>query len=319
MSPIRFRGGEFAFLDWIRAHPVSGRDGKGLLVGPGDDACVIDLGTDSRAALTTDMLLEGTHFDLATVSPAEVGWKSIGVSLSDIAAMGMEPVACLAAVGLPESRGRAFAEELYRGMRVLADRFGVPIAGGDVTSWREAKTVVCVTALGRCAGCEPVLRSGAREHDVIVVTGELGGSLLSRHVRFIPRVQEALAITRGYSPHAMIDISDGLSSDLAHIALESGVAAVLDESRIPVSADARKASTRDGRSALEHALHDGEDFELLLTMAGSDARRLIRDKPFETKVTVIGSVREGNDLFLRGADGGERVLEVKGYEHLCGE
>jgi len=317
MSPIRFRGGEFAFIDWIRAQRQ--KSGKGLVIGPGDDACVIDLGADSRAALTTDMLLEGTHFDLAQASPAEVGWKSIGVSLSDIAAMGMEPVACLAAVALPESRGRAFAEELYRGMRALADRFDVPIAGGDVTSWSDPKTVVCVTALGKYAGCEPVLRSGARPGDVIVVTGELGGSLLGRHLRFIPRVEEALVIARGYSPHAMIDVSDGLSSDLAHIALESGVAAVLDESHIPVSADARKASERDGRPALEHALHDGEDFELLVTMAEADARRLLEDKPFETKVTVIGSVRAGNDLFLRRPGGEERVLDVKGYEHLLGK
>ena len=314
MSPIRFRGGEFAFIDWIRAQKALA--GKGLVVGPGDDACVIDLGAGARAALTTDMLLEGTHFDLDRVSPAEVGWKAIGVSLSDIAAMGMEPVACLAAVGLPESRGRSFAEELYLGMRKLADRFGVPIAGGDVTSWSDPKTVVCVTALGKHAGCEPVLRSGARPSDVIVVTGELGGSLLGRHVRFVPRVEEALVIARGYSPHAMIDISDGLSSDLAHIAVESGVAAVLDESHIPVSADATKASRADGRSPLEHALHDGEDFELLMTMAETDARRLVQDKPFETKVTIIGEVREGSDLFLRGADGKERALEVKGYEHL---
>jgi len=317
MSPIRFRGGEFAFIDWIRAQKSP--PGEGLILGPGDDACVIDLGADSRAALTTDMLLEGTHFDLNTVSAAEVGWKAIGVNLSDIAAMGMEPVACLAAVGLPEGRGRKFAEELYRGMRKCADRFGVPIAGGDVTSWRETKTVVCVTALGKSAGKEPVLRSGARTGDVIVVTGELGGSLLGRHVRFVPRVLEALTIVRGYAPHAMIDISDGLSSDLGHIAMESRVAAVLDESRIPVSADARKASGRDGRAALEHALHDGEDFELLMTMAEGDAQRLVKDKPFTTPVTIIGTVREGNELFIRGADGAERVLEVRGYEHLRGE
>jgi thiamine-monophosphate kinase len=329
MTPIRFRGGEFAFIDWIRSRSALSSRPKGrpcpspevLVVGPGDDACVLDLGSERLISLTTDMLLEGTHFDLATVSVREVGWKAVGASLSDVAAMGMEALVCVAAVGLPPAPkagcGRTFAEELYNGMRDLADRFGVAIAGGDVTSWRRrpAPLAVCVTVLGRRAGAQPVLRSGARDGDVILVTGELGGSLLGRHVRFMPRLNEGLTIARGYSPHAMIDISDGLSSDLAHVAVESGLGAVIDESRIPLSADARKASKRDGRSPLEHALNDGEDFELLVAMAEGDADRLLRDKPFETRLTVIGRMCKGDELLIRAADGAERRLEAGGYEH----
>ncbi len=301
MTPIRFKGGEFAFIDWIRAQTA--KSGKGLVIGPGDDCCVFDVSPDGRVAATTDMLLEGTHFDLKKISAYDLGWKAVGVSLSDIAAMGMEPMALLAAVGLPDAGGRKFAEEMYRGMRALADRFGVPVAGGT-------------TALGRCAGAGPVLRSGARAGDAIVVTGELGGSLLGRHARFTPRVAEALAIARDYSPHAMIDISDGLSSDLAHVAIESGVGAVVEESLIPISPDAATMSKADGRAPADHALNDGEDFELLATMSEADAARLVADKPFATKVTVIGRIVEGNDLRLRSAGGRERALEPGGYEHL---
>ena len=314
MTPIRFKGGEFAFIDWIRERTA--KSGKSMLVGPGDDCCVFNVAPDGRVAATTDMLLEGTHFDLKTLSAYDLGWKSVGVSLSDVAAMGMEPIALLAAVGLPDASPREFAQEIYRGMRALADRFGVPVAGGDVTSWKTPLTVVCTTALGRCAGTDPVLRSGAKPGDVIVVTGELGGSLLGRHARFVPRVAEALAIARGFSPHAMIDISDGLSSDLAHVCIESKVGAVVDESRVPVSADARTKAARDGRSPIDHALNDGEDFELLATMSEADANRLVAGPPFETKVTVIGRIVAGGELRIRGADGRERTLEPGGYEHL---
>ena len=316
MTPIRFKGGEFPFINWIRKQTG---DSASLIVGPGDDACVIDVANDTSVSLTTDMLLEGTHFDLDEVTAEEVGWKSIGVSLSDVAAMGMVPRVCVAAVGLPESRGREFAEGLHRGMKDLADRFAVPIAGGDVTSWRESRVVICVTALGSPGGSPPVLRSGAKPGDSIIVTGELGGSLLGRHVRFLPRVDEALVIAREFKAHAMIDISDGLSSDLGHVAEESGVGAVIDAEAIPVSQDAREASKRDGHSPLEHALNDGEDFELLFTMTTADAERLVERRPFDTKLTIIGSIVEGDDLMIRGRDGSERPLETGGYEHLRGE
>jgi len=316
MSPIAFKGGEFAFIDWIRAQTAEA--GRRLLVGPGDDACVIDPGEGARVSLTTDMLLEGTHFDLKRVTPAEVGWKAMGAGLSDIAAMGMRPIACVAAVGLPDATDRGFRESLYRGMRDVADRFDVPIAGGDVTSWAASQVVVCVTVLGRDASTEPVLRSGARVGDVVVVTGELGGSLLGRHVRFIPRVDEALAICTGYSPHAMIDVSDGLSSDLAHVAVESGVGAVIEEQHLPISPDAVAASKADGGTPLAHALDDGEDFELLVTLAETDALRLVADAPCGTRVTAVGRIVAGDTLTLRGADGRERALEPGGYEHLRG-
>jgi thiamine-monophosphate kinase len=264
------------------------------------------------------MLLEGTHFDLARVSPAQLGWKSVGVSLSDIAAMGMEPLACVAAVGLPESTPRAFCERLYGGMRELADRFDVAISGGDVTSWGASRVVVCVTALGRTVATDPVLRSGARAGDAIVVTGELGGSLLGRHVRFVPRVTEALALCREYHPHAMIDLSDGLSNDLAHVAVESGLGAVVEASSVPVSADAVRAAEADGRTALEHALNDGEDYELLVTLDPDEARGLAAEGVCGTPVTVVGRMVEGDAMVLREADGSERPLEPGGYEHLRG-
>ena len=315
MTPIRFKGGEFTFIDWIRARTKSR---KRMLVGPGDDCCIFSVAPDGRVAATTDMLLEGTHFDLRTTSAFDVGWKSVGVSLSDVAAMGMEPVALLAAVGLPDRSRRQFAREMYRGMRALADKFGVPIAGGDVTSWKQSLTVVCTTALGRCVGARPVLRSGARPGDVILVTGELGGSLSGKHARFLPRVAEGIAIARGFSPHAMMDISDGLSSDLAHICVESKVGAIVDELLVPVSAAARKMAKKDGRTPIDHALNDGEDFELVVTLSAKQAKRLVAKKLCGTKVTIIGRIVKGGGMRLRTTDGRERTLQPGGYEHLRG-
>ena len=314
MSPIRFRGGEFAFIDWIRSRPA---DTPGsLLVGPGDDACVLDVSATDRVAVTTDVLLEGTHFDRAKATAEEIGWKAIGVSLSDVAAMGMAPALVVAGVGVPNDTTREFLEGIYRGMRDLADRFDVPIAGGDVTSWDASRLVLCTTALGRDAGRKPILRSGAKPGDVILVTGELGGSLTGRHLRFVPRVEEALALVENFDVHAMIDLSDGLSSDLAHVARESKTGAVIDTACIPISDDARKASQADGRSPLDHALNDGEDFELLFTMSGAEADRLTAHPPFETRLSVIGRIVEGDDVRLRDEDGGERPIEPGGYEHL---
>ncbi len=311
--------GEFALIDWIRKRS---RFGKDVVVGTGDDAAAVRIGPKGAALLTTDTILEGTHFTFRKVTPYQAGWKAIAASVSDVAAMAGVPKYVLVAVALPKDASMKFARQLYEGMRAAADRCAVGIVGGDVTSWR-GKLAVTVSVLGEtagpsraaCSGGRPVTRSGAKIGDAIFVTGELGGSILKRHVEFLPRVGEALALRKAVSLHAMIDVSDGLAADLRHIVKESAVGAVLYEAAIPVSEDARRTARHGRASAVEHALYDGEDFELLFTVSGKDAQRLLAAPPFKTRLTCIGEiVRRG--LYLKKKSGGRVRLKASGYEHF---
>src|SRR5262249_32645732 len=161
---------------------------------------------------------------------------------------------------LPRQNGRALAEELYRGLRQVADAFDTAIAGGDTNSW-DGPLVISVTLLGEATGRGPVTRAGARPGDWLLVTGPLGGSILGKHLDFPPRVREAQRPHAKAALHAMIDVSDGLAADVAHVCAESRCGAVLRADAIPVSADARRMA--DAGAPLEHALGDGEDFELV--------------------------------------------------------
>jgi thiamine-monophosphate kinase len=211
------------------------------------------------------------------------------------------PGAALATVALPRGIDMEYARELYLGMEEAADEFKCPIVGGDTSAW-EGKLVVNVIILGRSAGIAPVTRKGAKAGDSIFVSGPLGGSILGRHMTFAPRVELARELAAKTAPSAMIDISDGLSRDLGHICRESGVGAVIDAAAVPIHPDV--ADLPPGRmSDLQHALHDGEDYELLLT---SNVGRpgLIR----------IGVITEKPGIFLR--DGEKMIpLEEMGWEH----
>lgn len=305
-------GEEFRFIDWIRSQD-SGLRGR-MEIGIGDDACALDVSGQKLVFITTDMLLEGTHFDLKTATPRQVGRKAVGVNLSDIAAMGVEASVLVASVGLTRGSGMEFAKELYRGMKEAGDRFDVPISGGDVTSWAQG-LAISITALGVDGGLKPVKRSGAQVGDVICVTGELGGSLLGRHLEVTPRLMEGIALNRNYELHAMIDVSDGLAGDLGHILAESGVGAEVEVETIPVSADARRMAERTGQHAVKHALADGEDYELVFTLGEREAERLMSSPPFATRISRIGRIVKGNGLKLLGADGREMKIDLAGYEH----
>src|SRR5438552_2798214 len=208
---------EFAFIDWLRRRtPADPR----VLVGPGDDTAVLAWPADRPCLVTTDMLLEGSCFRLAEAGARRVGRKAMAVNLSDIAAMAGRPVAAVVSVGLPRGAGPALAEDLYVGLRELADAFHTPLAGGDTNSWNGG-LVISVTLLGEATERGPVLRSGAKPGDWLLVTGPLGGSLRGKHLDFTPRVTEALALHQHADLHAMIDISDGLAGDVGHICAES--------------------------------------------------------------------------------------------------
>src|SRR5262245_43788833 len=300
--------GEFAFIDWLRRRTAGNAR---VLLGPGDDAAILDWPTGRPCLIPTDMLLDGSCFRLAEAGPRQVGRKAMAVNLSDIAAMAGRPVAAVVSVGLPRQGGQALAEELYLGLRDVADAFDTALVGGDTNSW-DGLLAISVTVIGEVVTPGPVRRSGARVGDWLLVTGALGGSIRGKHLSFTPRVREALQLHAAVPLHAMIDISDGLARDVNHICEESGCGAVLRAESIPLTAEAHAMA--DGRSPVQHALSDGEDFELVFAVDPLDAQRLLETQPLPgiTLVHIGECVEQG--LWLEQA-GKRSVLEPLGYEH----
>jgi thiamine-monophosphate kinase len=299
---------EFAYIDWLRRRTPS--DAR-VLLGPGDDAAAVKLSSGAPCLVTTDMLLEGSCFRLAEAGPRRVGRKAMAVNLSDIAAMAGRPVAAVVSVGLPRQQGRALAEELYLGLREVADAFDTAIAGGDTNSW-DGPLVISVTLLGEATGRGPVSRGGARPGDWLFVTGSLGGSILGKHLDFTPRIRESLRLHELVELRAMIDISDGLAADVNHLREESRCGAVLYADAIPISDAARQMN--DSTSALDHALSDGEDFELVFAVGAADGQRLLETQPLDgVRLSCVGACVE-QGLWLE-ENGQRRPLEPRGYEH----
>ena len=301
---------EFAYIDWLRQQtPAESR----VILGPGDDCAIVRGTGTSPLLITTDMLLEGSCFLLEEAGPRRVGRKAMSVNLSDIAAMAGIPLYAVVSVGLPRQGGRELAEELYRGLREVADHFQVSIVGGDTNSWTGG-LVISVTLFGQATERGAVPRSGAKPGDWILVTGPLGGSILGKHLDFTPRVREARELHQFCDLHAMIDISDGLSQDLHHLCEESHCGAILHAEAIPISQAAHEQANQDGKRPLEHALSDGEDFELLFTVSPEDGSRLLRDQPVSgIQLVKIGEMTSSS--FEIEENGINRKLEPKGYEH----
>jgi thiamine-monophosphate kinase len=290
-----------------------------LEVPPGDDAAVLRPPAGRRTVVTVDMLMEGTDFVLGPdCSPREVGHKALAVNLSDLAAMAARPEAAVVSVALPRQGGDAIGKGLLDGILPLAAAHGVVLAGGDTNAW-DGPLVISITAIGSVPPGRAWRRDGARVGDLLVVSGACGGSLLGRHLAVAPRCREALAIAEHFAVHAAIDVSDGLTLDLARMMEASGTAAVVDLAAVPIHADALRmaAEPGDGLSPLEHALGDGEDFELLLAMPVAEAHRLVAEGVAltGTPFTVVGEVVAGHGLASRAADGATTPLVPRGYEH----
>jgi len=302
--------GEFEYIDWITRQ--LGPFGREVIAGPGDDAAIVDAG--GVVAITTDMFTEGTDFDLGRATPEQAGAKALVAATSDIAAMAMRPRFAVVAVNFGKGTTRQLQKGLFRGASEAARRLGVGIVGGDVSAGGD-KLVISVTVVGIPGKGPPARRSGAVPSQKIFVTGTLGGAILGRHLAASARIDEALWLGGNVRIGAMIDVSDGLAQDLWHIAKASDVGAVVVASRVPVSADARRLAARTARTALEHALSDGEDFELLFTVASDDAERLCREWPFETKLTRIGWTTDEKGVFLETDQEGRQPLERAGWRH----
>jgi thiamine-monophosphate kinase len=285
-----------------------------LQLGPGDDAAVLRLAHGPECIVTVDLISDGVDFRLAETDPRRIGRKALAVNLSDIAAMAAKPMAAVVAIALPRQNAFDLAVELYEGLLPLAERYNVAIAGGDLQSW-DGPLVISVTLLGQPAGTPMLRRSGAQPGDKIVVTGALGGSILGRHLDFEPRIDEALLLAERYKLHAGMDISDGLSLDLSRLAAESRCGAVLDTSAIPIHSDAVRLSAQTGRPPLDHALSDGEDFELLLAVPPHDAERLCRDQPLGVPLTCIGEFITEPGLWQHTDESAPSPLTPQGYLH----
>jgi thiamine-monophosphate kinase len=310
--------GEFGLIDWVRQRErTRAVRSPWTRLGIGDDCAILDVGPHSNLLVTTDMLMDGRHFRLEADGAVQVGHKAMGVNLSDIAAMAGVPRAALVAIALPQAGASALARGLYEGMAALAGRFGVDLVGGDTNAW-DGPLVICMTLLGEATSRGAVCRNGAKAGDAILVTGALGGSLhAGRHLRVEPRIAEALALHGSAPLHAMIDISDGIASDLSHILVESGgLGAVLDETAIPIHADAHAVSRADGVSALDHALNDGEDFELCVVVPAADSARLLADPPAPVKLFRIGEITAAPGVTLREASGELRPITPLGFDHF---
>jgi len=304
---------ESDFVRWLRGrlpgHPK-------LLLGPGDDAAILRLADSGRCVVTVDMLMDGVDFELSKSSAARVGRKALAVNLSDLAAMAARPLGAVIALALPRAGGLTLAQEIYEGLIPLAEQYDLAIAGGDTNSW-DGPLVISITALGEPTAQGPLVRGGAKPGDTIVVTGQLGGSILGHHFDFDPRVNEALWLKEHHPIHAGIDVSDGLSLDLSRLAAESGCGAVLDLSKIPTSPAASELAKklRDGSTALDHALGDGEDFELILAIPPEAAEELLAKQPLGCKLTAIGQFVAEKGLWKIDSSGARQPLEPRGYEH----
>lgn len=253
------------------------RHGPTVQTGVGDDCAVLEgRGKAHTLLFKTDSVVEGVHFSPETPGRL-VGRKALGRALSDVAAMGGRPLYALIALALPSSTTPAVAQEIYRGIEGLARRSAVDLVGGELSRGRQI--VLTIALIGETAGYPPVLRSGACPGEGLYVTGSLGGSLGSgRHLRFPPRLAEGEWLAKGRWASSLMDVSDGLASDLPRLARASDVDWSLEEGRVP----------RRRGCSLEQALCDGEDYELLFTVEPDRESALRKEWPFSTRLTRIG-------------------------------
>lgn len=294
--------GESAFLSWVKqrqARSLELSPHQGILLGAGDDLAVLKW-PGKLLLLGADPVLDGVHVEVSQHGTAAAGRKAMNRNLSDVAAMGGEPVAAILSLVVPKTMDLTQVQEVYLGAEQAGATAACPIVGGDFSSW-EGRLVATLGILARAQ--RPVLRGRAKAGQTVFVTGAMGGSILGRHLTFAPRLELGQTIASEYGASAMIDISDGLAIDLARL-LGDAVGATIEEGALPVHDDALRLSRRTGRTPLWHALNDGEDYELLFT---ADAGSL-------PGCFAIGHVEA--EPGLRMARGGTvEKLAAEGWEH----
>ena len=296
-----------------------------VTVPPGDDMGAIRVG-GATLLVTVDQVADGVHVDLDNTSLEKVGRKAITRNLSDVAAMAAKPVGAVAAACLPKGFGGERATALFDAMRTTAEAFGCPLIGGDISAW-DQQMILTVTVFAEPDGIDPVLRSGAKVGDSVYVTGTLGGSLETlsdspgppgyvHHLDFVPRIALArrLAGDTATRPSAMIDLSDGLAQDLTRICERSGVSARIACNDLPISPGARQAAKRSRKPVWQHALGDGEDYELCFTAPAGCMPSDVDGVP----ITAVGTIAEsgaGSRVTAVLQDGAVIDVSELGWEH----
>jgi thiamine-monophosphate kinase len=327
--------GEHALLARLLARLP--RPGAQILVGPGDDAAVIEPGRRTRLVLTTDALVEDVHFSSAWSSPADIGHKALAVNLSDLAAMGAVPRWALVSLALPPTYPVDAAEALMSGLAGLAAAHGVSVAGGNITR-SPGPLVVDVAAGGEVSPRKWLTRGGAKAGDELWLSGAVGGAraglemlrdrvnaapefpdlaaCLSRHRRPEARVRLGVAIARGSAARAAMDVSDGLADAVRQLARASGCGARVDAEAIPVEAGARDWWAGRGQDIVSAAVAGGEDYELLLAIPKRWSGRLrhVLQRVTRPALTRIGALTREKELVL--VRNGEAHAWPSGFEHF---
>jgi len=329
--------GEFALIARLTAGLPTRED---VALGVGDDAALLDLSgfaADSLLVATCDAQVEGLHFTLGVASPEEIGHKALAVNLSDLAAMGAEPLWVLISLLLPRALDVATLDGVYAGLRSLAARYSVALVGGNVSA-TDGPLAIDVTALGRVPRDQALTRAGGKAGDLVMVTGTLGaaaaGVLLqggdarldalpdetrvrarATQVSPQPRVAEGRALAASGVVTAMLDVSDGLMADLGHLCAASDVSAELDAGAIPVDPVAQAVAGALGLDTLQLALEGGEDYELLFTVRPDGLERALAEVGGGAR--MIGRLTEpGSGLRMRFEDGRIEELVARGWDHL---
>lgn len=309
-----------------------------VIIGIDDDAAAIRITDGDILLLTTDTMIQGVHFDLSYFTFYQLGQKAIAVNISDIAAMGGSPSYALVALSVPPNIEIASVEQLYQGMIDLGGEYNVSIIGGDTTS-SPKNIYISISLIGQTNPEEVISRGGAKEGDVICVTGFLGmskaglkilrnravfnqtkfGTVISKHLTPEPRVQEARFLVQNTNINSMIDISDGLSSDLTHICESSNVGAEIYANTIPVDRLTKEVALYFNESWIDYSVDGGEDFELLITLDEKEYQKIKQkfENRFGLKLTTVGYIKEkGQGINIIYDDGKITSLGYKGYNHF---
>jgi thiamine-monophosphate kinase len=322
--------GEFGLIQ--RIQKLSSRRAPGVVVGIGDDAAALKVSSSALLLATTDMLIEGVHFDLSFADYFSLGWKSAAANLSDIAAMGGLPRFCLTSLALPPRISVEHISEFYSGFSALLAINKTVLAGGDTCSSRR-DLVISVTVLGEVKKKRMVTRVGAKAGDKVYVTNTLGDAaaglellkaggreqgaggrkLIEKHLRPIPRVEWGREIALSECASAMIDVSDGLSSDLSHICEQSNVGAVVYSGKVPFSKALLRSAGSLKKTPLHYALSGGEDYELLFTTPPAKIKRL---QSLNIPVTEIGEITRTRGLIIVDEKNRKKRLKPTGYNHF---
>jgi thiamine-monophosphate kinase len=326
---------EEKIVDLFRRPP---RDGSAVGVGIGDDTALVNLSSGKRLLFTTDLMAEGVHFTRPSTSPEALGYKLAAVNVSDIAAMGGEPLFALLSIALPPTVENPFPRRFRAGLAMGAGKFGFEIIGGDTTS-SAGGIFVSLSLLGRLSGSRPLTRTGAGPGDLICVTGHLGasslglaallerdadertglGGVIRRHLRPDPPLDWGKTLARRNLATAAMDLSDGLSTDLNRLCRESGVGAEVYHDTVPIRPFTRRAAALLGRPALESALHGGEEYELLFTVRpGAMKRVAAAARNLNVKVTPIGKIRQHRLVEQVSPEGERSSFPPRGWRHFRG-